>query len=86
MAGKWRMLFSLWGLGWDEPSAGSERGGGNVAALHGGRSAPASLRVSGPLVKSCSVSRENRDPSEILDWASFFYMKSQYGREEAKIN
>lgn len=43
--------FHLEGLGWDEPSPGSERGGRNVASLHGGRSSPASLRVSGPLVK-----------------------------------
>lgn len=44
-------FFHLEGLGWDEPSPGREWGGGNVASLHGGRSSPASLRVSGPLVK-----------------------------------
>lgn len=64
--------FHLGRLGWDEPSAGSERGGGNVASLCGGRSSPASLRVSGRSLKACSVSRESRDPLEILDWASFF--------------
>lgn len=26
----------------------------------------------GHSLKACTVSRENRDPPEILDWASFF--------------
>lgn len=64
--------FHLGRLSWDEPSAGSERGGGNVASLCGGRSSPASLRILGRSLKACSVSRESRDPSETLDWASFF--------------
>lgn len=64
--------FHLGRLGCDEPLAGSERGGGNVASLCGGRRSPASLRVSGRSLKACSVSRESRDPLETLDWASFF--------------
>lgn len=59
MAGKWRML---WGSGGMSPGPGSERGGRNVASLHGGRSSPASLRVSGPLVKGVYCEQREQRP------------------------
>lgn len=52
--GGWELedaLFIQGGSGGMSPRQGESGGGGNVASLHGGRSSPASLRVSGPLVK-----------------------------------